>query len=131
MTTVAGVHLDVECPPDPDALCGCGAELGAHVPDDPDSTPGINWSCPGPYMESWGRRYVDFHLAAGETLDCPETTVCEICQVGMCNEHSNEFSTCVDGGIHHSDCADVCAPCVAARRDDAREDRAMEERKTA
>jgi len=123
MTTTAGIHTDVTCPPDPDALCVCGAELSAHIPDEPDSPPALTWDCPGPYTKSWGRRFIPFHLAAGETLDCPDQTACTICQAGMCPEHSTEFTTCVDGGIHHRDCEDDCRPCVSAAHEDAHRDR--------
>lgn len=56
--------------------------------------------------------------------DCPNVEPCITCDVDLCTEHSNEFTTCTDGGLHHDDCANDCPACDAGRAEDAAHERA-------
>ena len=121
--------VDVVCPPNPDAACKhCGETLGYHLTDDPDSSPTIgDAGCSTDAGDSfWEHRNIrQFVLADGESIDCPEATICDVCQVGMCGKHSNEFVTCAGHGgtihhpIHHPECVYECAECCGARAEDA------------
>lgn len=51
---------------------------------------------------------------AGEI--CAERVVDFVCDVVMCHEHSDEFTTCIDGGLHHRDCALACRDCLERAR---------------
>lgn len=122
------VHADVVCPPNPEALCVCGEALEHHIPvDDPDAPITLgNAGCPDDAAAAfWKARPIQqFKLAAGDSLECDGITSCSACGAEMCTEHSDDFTTCVDTGLHHSDCSYECGPCNAATFEDANDDAA-------
>lgn len=119
-------HQPVRCPLNPDAICVCGSALSEHplndydgfMPvDDPSDTE--SYVCPEPTSFA-----VDGTPCAGrfeptdlDDLDCDQTTACTFCDVPMCSDHSDGFTTC-SAGIHHLSCSRACAECVARGGDD-------------
>lgn len=125
--STATLHLDVVCPSDPEARCRhCGGALREHIATDgPEQIP-TPWTavCMDQlaFAERKAIRYLPFELADGERLDCPNVGGCGVCDVDICSEHSNEFTTCVDNSavMHHLDCRHACPACSDAARDDER-----------
>lgn len=118
-------HTDVVCPPDPAAVCRCGAELRAHAPTD-ETFYGrrldlLQCPEPEPTVDRLGVVPAYFDLAAGQSLDCPHVLVDEVCGVTVCSEHSAQFVTCAGSfALHHWDCRDHCDACTVAAQTDAR-----------
>lgn len=108
-------HQPAVCPPNLTAMCVCGDELQDHY------TVHVNYAADGnaqcPRMPGH-----TFELIGGDTLDCPDATDCDVCGVAVCNEHSDQFTTCVDSRnvVHHTDCADLCRSCSYAAGEDHR-----------
>jgi hypothetical protein len=113
---------DVVCPPDPTARCGhCDLTLEDHTTLDPVVTP-ENAICldDASLLVSqvvWNR----FVLAPGQNFDCRAVTVCTVCCVSICSEHSDEFVACAENehDLHHVVCRDHCdadARAIAAER---------------
>lgn len=70
--------------------------------------------------------HVDVECPDG--IECPHRIVCDLCNVALCAEHSNEFTTCAGNeyDLHHLDCAHDCATCRAGAVLDAAEQRAVD-----
>lgn len=119
-------HVDVVCPPDPDAFCRhCGNTLADHQTTDPDNvpTPGDAACVDDMGPAFWDRRLPrQFELADGERLDCPDAAGCGVCDVYLCSEHTSNFTTCAANSavLHHLNCRHTCPDCDDAAQDDAR-----------
>lgn len=112
-----------DCPPDPTAACAhCGDELADHVnPDDPDGpvTPDVAVCLDTTMLARRVIRYLKFQLEPGQSLDCTDRTCCDVCGVDVCTEHSTEFASCSDTGVHHLACVSWCDRCQDVAREDA------------
>jgi hypothetical protein len=115
-----------DCPPWPDATCArCGDVLSLHQAADPDAQPSLgDAACVGDMGAAfWEKRPPEqFELADGQSLDCPRRTVCEVCDIDICSEHSDQFVTCAGSWtvLHHWACRASCADCHDAALDDVK-----------
>lgn len=112
-------HTPVVCPLNGEAMCTCGDELAAHSPvdyggwlpadhHDPDAR-----VCPEPESSEDGLSLVARHFVPATDYDdvfCTLVTDCTVCDVSMCSDHSDGFTTC-SAGLHHNDCAAACDEC--------------------
>lgn len=116
---VPNQHTDVVCPFNPAAMCTCGTEFASHhlntyggfMNADPRDL--FEWICPEPIDDAHGLRLVagSFDPEDDEDLGCPIATDCTVCDVRICSDHSDGFSTCLEG-LHHLDCALACRECT-------------------
>ena len=55
-----------------------------------------------------------------EGVECDEATACINCDHPLCPDHSDDFTTCVLGGLHCGACRDLCGSCSAAAFEEGR-----------
>lgn len=60
---------------------------------------------------------VAVHAGCPDTR-CAELTLCDVCDLPVCTDHTTGVHECTEVGRHHAACVDACIWCVAqAARD--------------
>lgn len=89
----------------------------------------IDWDTARPTLAEAQRDAIDIRtvtepicpadLTLGSDQFCAVAIICAFCDLTICPDHSDEFTTCAgnDADLHHLGCVDDCDYCV----DDARE----------
>ena len=117
-------HFPVACPLNGDAMCTCGHELAAHNPVDyggwikPNPYDPDQRVCPEPESDGDGTGLRARHFVPATDYDdvfCQQATDCTICDVAICTDHSDGFTTC-SYGVHHLSCAETCGECRDTNR---------------